>query len=384
MKHILYALTGDPVHFGHLNLIERISKQYDKVTVDVAINETKNPLFTVEERTDLICSNIDHLKNVEITNSKGMLISFADKIGAEAIIKCIRDPKDWEYEKIGVRASQTQGLNHIEFIAYFADKYYEDISSSISKGILFHQGFIHELVPLNVKCALERKMKKQHIIGVTGCIGSGKNYISDRLAHHFGIQYDVHIIDFDQMVHDMYNNLNDSRYNKMRIEICEKFGWDILSEPTCFVNSYFIDRKKLAEKIGQDTKMLTELEEIIYSPLLELYKERVYGLEGIILLNCPTMIESGLTYLCNNNVILVKSDLGIRKHRLIKRGVNPDQIDFFINRQFSPETMKEILEMDIRHDKYGNIFEILNNEEGDKVESEIKNLHQEVKTKLNV
>lgn len=365
MKHVLYALTGDPVHFGHLNLIDRLSEQYDYVTVTVAINELKDPLFPIEERINMIKHNIKHLKNVMVVPSEGMLISFADKIGAEAIIKCIRDPKDWEYEKIGVRASQTQDLNHIEFIAYFADKEYEDISSSTSKGVLFHQGFIHNLVPMNVKWALERKLKNQHFIGVTGGIGSGKNYISNKLAEEARrvnvFTGGVHIIDFDQMVHDIYNKLEDQRYRKMRFEMGRKFSSDIYHLIAgCFDQNYFIVRERLAEKIEQNFELLTDLEAIIYKPLMELYKEKVFNLQGLIILNCPTMLETGLNFLCNNNVVLVKCDDDIRKQRLIDRGVGEQRINMLMNNQFSYEQMKIVLEFDIKEDNFGKIYEIDN------------------------
>jgi len=377
MKHVLYALTGDPVHRGHLNLIERLSRQYEKVTVDVAINELKNPLFTNEERINMIKHNIGHLKNVKITESVGMLISYADKIGAEAIIKYIRDPKDWEYEKIGIRASQTQGLNHIEFIAYFADKEYEDISSSISKGIFFHQGDILEFVPMNVKYELERKMKNQYFIGVTGGIGSGKDYISNKLAYNYEsntilpLINHAHIIDFDKMVHDMYSVYEEPRYIKMRNKIVDKFSPDILIDN--YDQNYFIDRKKLSKKIefeisisesnNKSNNSLIDLERIVLQPLLELYKEKIYGLEGLIILNCPLMVKSGLNFLCNNNVVLVNCDTSVRRQRLYKRGINFKQVEFFMDRQFSHDTIKCVLEMNIRRDKFGNIFEIDNSED---------------------
>lgn len=88
----------DPMTIGHVNIIERASKLYDKIFVAVMINNTKSYMFTREQRTEIARLSVSHLDNVEVIFDDGMLWELALRLDACAIVKGIRDYKDYQYE----------------------------------------------------------------------------------------------------------------------------------------------------------------------------------------------------------------------------------------------------------------------------------------------
>lgn len=98
MKIAIVPGSFDPMTVGHVNIIERASKLFDKVYVAVMINNSKSYMFSEEERTDISRISCAHLSNVEVIFDNGMLADLADRLGASAIVKGIRDDKDYKYE----------------------------------------------------------------------------------------------------------------------------------------------------------------------------------------------------------------------------------------------------------------------------------------------
>ena len=98
MKIAIYPGSFDPVTTGHLNIIERASKIFDKVIVCVMVNATKKPMFTREERVDLLRRVTGRLPNVEIDSSGELLAEYARRRGECVIVKGLRAGSDFEYE----------------------------------------------------------------------------------------------------------------------------------------------------------------------------------------------------------------------------------------------------------------------------------------------
>ena len=88
----------DPMTVGHINIIERAAKLFDKVYVAVMINNTKEYMFTREQRTEIARLSVEHLSNVEVIFDDGMLWELALRLDANVIVKGIRDYKDYQYE----------------------------------------------------------------------------------------------------------------------------------------------------------------------------------------------------------------------------------------------------------------------------------------------
>jgi pantetheine-phosphate adenylyltransferase len=156
MKIAIYPGSFDPVTLGHLDIAERGAKVFDKVIVAVMVNPHKNPLFTIEERKELIREAVSHLPNVEVDSFPGLLVNYARAKGAEVIIKGLRAVSDFESEL------QMASLNRLmyegaETLFIPTNHKYSYLSSSIVKEIARHGGPISELVPPNVERALREK-----------------------------------------------------------------------------------------------------------------------------------------------------------------------------------------------------------------------------------
>lgn len=146
----------DPVTLGHVDIITRGAKVFDKVIIAVLKNHSKNPLFTVEERVILLKEVTKHLDNVEIDSFHGLLIDYVKEKKASAIIKGLRAVSDFEYEM--QMASINRKLDEsIETFFMMTNNNYSYLSSSIVKEIAKYNAPVGDLVPEIVEKALREK-----------------------------------------------------------------------------------------------------------------------------------------------------------------------------------------------------------------------------------
>lgn len=150
----------DPITNGHLDIINRGAAVFGRVNVVVLNNSSKNPLFSVEERMDLIREATKHLPNVTVETFSGLLVDYAESINASAIIRGLRAVSDFEYEM--QITSMNRVLNdEIETFFIMTKNQYSFLSSSIVKEVARYGGKIEELVPPVVETALRLKYKKK-------------------------------------------------------------------------------------------------------------------------------------------------------------------------------------------------------------------------------
>lgn len=143
----------DPITLGHVNIIERAAKMFDKVYVAVMNNDSakydatlssKVNTFTDDERLTMVKLSISHIENAEAVYFSGMLIDACDKFGINAVVRGVRDSKDFEYEMI--HASWNKAHNHrAETLFMPADAKFNNISSSFVKSVLKEGGNIQNL-----------------------------------------------------------------------------------------------------------------------------------------------------------------------------------------------------------------------------------------------
>jgi len=146
MKIAVYPGSFDPVTNGHLDIIERASKIFDKVIIGILKNSNKEPMFTVEERTELLKKVTKDFNNVEIDSFDGLLVNFMEKKHATVIIKGLRAVSDFEYEF--QMALMNNKLNpEIETLFMMTSSKYSYLSSSIVKEVGKLGGCLKELVP---------------------------------------------------------------------------------------------------------------------------------------------------------------------------------------------------------------------------------------------
>lgn len=153
MKHCIYPGSFDPVTNGHLDVLERASGLFDRVTVAVALSTTKTALFTAEQRVAFIRENISRLTNVEVVSFDGLLVEYARKVNANAIIRGLRALSDFEFE-FNMALMNRHLEPKVETIFVMPNEAYSYTSSSLVKQIAKLGGDVKNFVPANVAAIL--------------------------------------------------------------------------------------------------------------------------------------------------------------------------------------------------------------------------------------
>ena len=156
MKRVLTPGTFDPITYGHLDIITRASQLSDEVVVAVAASPEKHPLFTLEERTELVRVVTQNLPNVEVRSFDGLLVDFAHEMGARALIRGLRAITDFEYE-FQMTALNYQLADDLDTIFIMSPPQYMYLSSSIVREVASLGGNVDRFVPPEVVRALDEK-----------------------------------------------------------------------------------------------------------------------------------------------------------------------------------------------------------------------------------
>jgi pantetheine-phosphate adenylyltransferase len=156
MRTAVYPGSFDPITNGHLDVIQRASRLFDRVIVAVAINDSKTPLFTMRERKRLAALSVVHLKNVEVDTFTGLLVDYVMRKGGEAVIRGLRAVSDFEFEF--QLALMNRKLNEkVETIYMMPKETYTFISSRMIKEVVRLDGDVSSFVPEHVERALRGK-----------------------------------------------------------------------------------------------------------------------------------------------------------------------------------------------------------------------------------
>jgi len=154
---VIYPGSFDPLTNGHLDVIRRATKLFDKVIVAVARNESKRPLFTQAERVKMVARAVRALPNVETDAFEGLLIEYVEQRSAQAVIRGLRAVSDFEFEF--QLALMNRKLNErVETIFMMPKDTYTFLSSRIVKEIASLGGDVSAFVPAHVRTALKAKL----------------------------------------------------------------------------------------------------------------------------------------------------------------------------------------------------------------------------------
>jgi pantetheine-phosphate adenylyltransferase len=156
----VYPGSFDPVTNGHIDLIQRSAALFDKVVVAILRNAEKAPLFTIEERAEMLEEAVRDLKNVSITSFAGLLIDFVEQLGASVIVRGIRAVSDYEYE-LQMALMNRRLSNKVETVFMLPSESYSYLSSKLVKEISQLGGSIHGLVPPDVETRLASKFRNK-------------------------------------------------------------------------------------------------------------------------------------------------------------------------------------------------------------------------------
>jgi len=158
MRTAIYPGSFDPPTNGHLDVVQRAAKLFDRVIVAVAKNEGKHPLFTFKERLALVKESVKDLPNVESDAFDGLLVDYVVAKNARAIVRGLRAVSDFEFEF--QLALMNRKLNeNVETIFMMPKDTYTFLSSRIVKEIARLGGDVSPFVPAHVRAALKKKLK---------------------------------------------------------------------------------------------------------------------------------------------------------------------------------------------------------------------------------
>jgi pantetheine-phosphate adenylyltransferase len=159
MRRAIYPGSFDPVTNGHLDVIERASRLFDEVIVAVAHNVEKEPLFSLEERLQLLRATIGERNNVRFGQFDGLLVDFANAQGAHAVIRGLRAVSDFEFE-FQMTLMNRKLKENVETIFLMPKEEYTYLSSRMVKEIARLGGDVTKFVPAAVAAALREKFSR--------------------------------------------------------------------------------------------------------------------------------------------------------------------------------------------------------------------------------
>lgn len=162
----VYPGTFDPITLGHLDIIRRGAKLVDELIIGVTTNPSKNPMFTPEERMDMVTREVaaQGIENVSVMGFHALLMKFAEKQGASVIVRGLRAVADFEYEY--QMAGMNQQLNDgIETVFLMADVSLQPIASKLVKEIAMFGGDITKFVTPQVREEVVERVRRQGQLG---------------------------------------------------------------------------------------------------------------------------------------------------------------------------------------------------------------------------
>jgi pantetheine-phosphate adenylyltransferase len=362
----ILAFSGDPITYGHIDIIERALKVFDHVVVGIGENPEKRYTFSLEERTSMAEISLSHLGNlISVVSFQGLLVDYAYSKGIPTIIRGIRNSSDADYERMLNDINSATKL-HIDTVILFADQSLSHISSSAAKELQKHHGNnVIDYVPMYVKKKLEQKINDQYIIGITGEIGAGKSTIS-QLALNSLIDWTqeckIHLVNIDQVAHSLLESCTEPFAFAMRSSLVDLFASNneekdkiVLSNDQLFLNS-----KHLGSLIWADAEKRHVFNNTIMEPLLFQYRQEIMQKKGIILVESALMVDAKMTHVVNNDIILVTAKDDVRRERLLQRGYSVEEMDLRIKSQQNADWKREQIRLIIDHYKHGLLYEIDN------------------------
>lgn len=154
--HAIYPGSFDPITMGHVDVIERAAQMFDRVTVVIARNSKKTPLFNEEERLEMAVESLRHLPNVSVTVHDGLVVDFAEQVGASVIVRGLRAVTDFEYEfQIALMNRKLQP--NVSTIFLMPHEKYTYLNSSIIRELGRYRRELTEFVPTIVAERLKEK-----------------------------------------------------------------------------------------------------------------------------------------------------------------------------------------------------------------------------------
>ena len=358
MKRAIYAFSGDPITYGHIDVVTRAAKAFESLTVGIGTNEKKagKYLFSEDERLDMAKKALRDLPNVDVKVFEGSLVHYAYEQGIQFIVRGIRNQSDAKDELELFQNIESQNLP-VDIIYLPASTKYLRVSSTAVKVWQNLRADITSYVPLHVKQGLEEKISGQHMVGVTGTIGAGKSYVTKQLlAAGTSTGIPVHEMDLDAIGHEIISTAKEPVYQEARDRIAAEFN------PSLLLSDGTIDRKLLGSIVFTDPAKLAKLNELMATPLRTRFRSTLNGKKGIVAVNAALIAELGWTDVVNNNALLIDVDQTSQVRRLKARGHSDDEVTRRISSQYNTAQKRSLFEEQIAKQDHGKLWTIDNSD----------------------
>jgi pantetheine-phosphate adenylyltransferase len=369
-RRSLVAMSADPFHHGHLDLICRAKQQCEKLFVLVANNDQKlnSYTFTLKERVDIVTKAVAKLPGVEVITPPSMVLADTYlQFNCDVLFRGIRNPTDYEYER---RQMEYHRLVYSKVNDQYlqADEKLGLVSSSIIKTFVSHHIDVSEYVTAPVKKMLEERIAKQFKIAVTGQMAVGKSWVTDMLVKRMNdsglhewapinFPNQARAIKLDDIIRQIYEDPIPGA-EAMRQEI-DDFCRDQTN--ISVLKDGIIDRKILGgvlfspkmgslgrEKIQQITKPLIHMR----------YRQLLTGFTGVVVFEWAQLAEMSMGHWTNYNVIVVDSP--DRDQFLKSRGITPEVAKARTATQWSSEDKARKLNYEAELAGCGTVIEFSN------------------------
>lgn len=351
----IYAFSGDPITYGHIDIVKRAARTYDEVVVAIGENpeKTEQYLFSTPERLVLTKRCLAKLPNVECVTFSGLLGEYAYRNGFDVIVRGVRNNSDLEGELVQFAVNESQHLI-VDTVFFPTRRELSHISSGIVKAIVREGGDVSAYCPLPVKEELEKRILGKYSIGIAGGIATGKSYIAERLVQALSATITATYVSLDDVGHHILGTTEEHIFVHTRRRIAERFGTHLLYDDGA------IDRKLLGKIVFANPSALAELNEIMREPMLaRLYEEARSLPVGVMVLEGAILVEAQWTNLVNNNILLIDAPEEIRFQRLMQRsGIAEPEARLKIRRQITSQERSAIMEKRIDDADWGRLWKL--------------------------
>lgn len=347
-KKAIISGSFDPITFGHLDIIHRASALFDVLYIAIGTNIEKKPLIGIDERVNHIVKCTRNLTNVVVVAFDGLLAEFAFKHNIGYIVRGVRNVNDFQYEE--TLHSVNKDLKKLETVLLFTDSNIRHVSSSMVKSVIKEYGDVSPYVSLIVKESLERKIWGKTIFCIVGISGTGKSFVSKRIASLYD---NVECIDLDKIAHQIYDS-NEPYAIALKESMGMYFGQSIYNEDGT------INRRMVGAIVFNDPQALQLLNSLFHTPIRHLVYESIRkSVAKYIIFEGAVIPENGYLPLFNNNVILLHCDKNESSKRIQDRdGISEEYALSRNNAQLSTLHKKQIIENSIHIHSYGNLLEL--------------------------
>lgn len=353
----LYALSADPVHMGHLDIIRQASELCETLVVYVTNNDEKQGsyLFSRGTRRRLVKGALQGwLPRTEVITEDTILTDLFLEQGCDVLFRGIRSPADEAYElkQLAYHDLVLPGFAK-KAVLLQASPALAHVSSTLVKAFAAHHIDVTSIVTPGVKAALEFALHDQVVVGITGSMAVGKSYVAEEIRKGLVRRgQPAHVINFDVLLRCLY--AEESPGAQLLREDIERILPGVLTP-----DRRTVDREKMKKEITTaGPEIIATLRDLTRPHVSRLFREALREKPGVILIEWAQLVEDRMLPLVNNRVIVVDSP--DRDAMLASRGVSKEFFEKFAGRQWSAVKKIAAIEQEIATSGYGRLFQYTN------------------------